>query len=204
MNISKYTNLLSCLLLAFGLVACGDDNSASAKDDESSSSVTQSSADDDDSSSSAKVSSSSKQKSSSSSSVILSSSSEGSSSSAKSSSSVASSSSAKSSSSSSSTTENQEGSSSSSKDSKYAFEWNTLSEWLTCVCDETRDGWVGIALYRSDKSEFVCEYDEDSKNGHGPESMFLRLVLPVLPRAAAPVPSLPPVANMSPLIIQPL
>lgn len=118
MNISKYTNLLSCLLLAFGLVACGDDNSASAKDDESSSSVTQSSADDDDSSSSAKVSSSSKQKSSSSSkvpepaegssssaksssssSVILSSSSEGSSSSAKSSSSVASSSSAESSSS---------------------------------------------------------------------------------------------------------
>lgn len=136
MNISKYTNLLSCLLLAFGLVACGDDNSASAKDDESSSSVTQSSADDDDSSSSAKVSSSSKQKSSSSSSVILSSSSEGSSSSAKSSSSVASSSSAKSSSSSAkssssvASSSSAKSSSSSAKSSSSSVKISSSSEYV--------------------------------------------------------------------------
>lgn len=168
MNISKYTNLLSCLLLAFGLVACGDDNSASAKDDESSSSVTQSSADDDDSSSSAKVSSSSKQKSSSSSKVPEPA--EGSSSSAKSSSSSkvpepveGFSSSAKSSSSVVKSSSSSVKASSSSGNSKFDFEWNTGVEAAHCSCDESQNGKTAIALYREDKSEYLCAYDESEK-----------------------------------------
>ncbi len=53
--------------------------------------------------------------------------------------------------------------SSSSGNSKFDFEWNTGVEAAHCSCDESQNGKTAIALYREDKSEYLCTYDESEK-----------------------------------------
>ncbi|MCQ2098528.1 MAG: hypothetical protein MJY87_11385 [Fibrobacter sp.] len=53
--------------------------------------------------------------------------------------------------------------SSSSGNSKFDFEWNTGVEAAHCSCDESQNGKTAIALYREDKSEYLCAYDESEK-----------------------------------------
>jgi len=153
LSVAKNLAMLSIAAVMF--VACGGDNGSSANDDEidsSSSSAIQSSSSDVKYSSSAKESSSSSEARSSSSSVKESSSSVK----------VSSSSGAKSSSSVVKSSSSSVKASSSSGNSKFDFEWNSMNDWVE-DCDETNDGKIGIALYRSDKAEFLCAYNETKK-----------------------------------------